>query len=296
MRTRLIMVTALLAVFTAPALADIAVPAIVEGTLNVDERTTPLTHGYAKYEVKLKEIALDENQLESIQIVLVDRELPANAALADGPKHMLAMDGKLRGIVLTINMPKGELAHGRLLLPEAEKPISFSIIGSSEAYVLEGFTFTDNIAEGRVRTAAPESFPEFGGADGPKTYAFAASFRIPVRPAAAVTQTLTGEAAKNSEPAKLAIAVEQAMRKKDAARMRSMMRPDDPMLAILDTPEGKRVMAMMASMSLDAKARRAAINKVVFMGDQAVVVSKVKGGWDAVHMAKVGDAWKLSSD
>ncbi len=214
---------------------------------------------------------------QEILLLLSDVPLDDDARDDWAARSQRARKGTLHAVALTIN-PADKTPISANLYHEAFQG-SASLSGSTRFVPT---TFTKTALAGRVYMPPTRDFED-------RPLAFNATFRATIRPLTA--PTFTGTAARNSAPAKAALAFFAACRKGDVAAMRTFLSPQQT--ADLDGPQGKQMLAMAKMMAPDpATARVASVN---LKGNVATVM--IKSGKETTSLKLVSATpngpWKV---
>ena len=151
----------------------------------------------------------------------------------------------------------------------------------------ERIALTDLVREGgfvsgRLRTAEPVEFVGGGGGPGePAHYAVDLRFRAAIVPAPRPTEVLTGEAARRSEQAAVAVAGLRLIHGASAAelaQLRARLHPEQPPWPGLDGDEAEAILAVARRALPSPAAFQRSIERVIVYGDDAIVVGRDSGG------------------
>jgi hypothetical protein len=297
MRALSIVAFAAIALASSSALADMAGTA--DGTLNLDDQPTPLTHAYVIEVNELPEMHFGEGPTRYLRLLLTDRPFPEGRKPTDMAAHQLSFEGALRGIGLEINTDTGEVMSGRTLLPQAERPQFFTVVtmNAEPMVVLEDWAEADGRLRGHLRTPEPLEVVNFdGSAGGPTAFTFDATFDAAIIAAPKLVETLEGDAARQSPQASAVLRFIEAIASKDLAAIKDAVATGDPMREVLTAED----VEMMNSMMLEDGQKQpadvvAVLSKVyVFDNDSAVVVLKhSETETSTFPLARDSGTWKM---
>jgi len=178
----------------------------VSGTFTAGGATATLRHAYAQLQKDDSDAAKTE-----IHLFLTDVPLSPEALDDWWVRTRMAREGKLRGVELVIDAATRQ-PDSALLYHKAFSG-TMSVSGSNR---LEAKAFTKNLIAGRVflpRTTDSQNRP----------LAYDVTFRTAIRPLP--VPTFTGEAARNSAPAKAALAFFAACRAGNVAAIKAYLPP-----------------------------------------------------------------------
>ena len=258
----------------------------VTGTLTLGEKAIPLKFAYAF------ERANDEALPPKIELclLLADQSVPLEALEGTFGLYPLQQDGKFVGVEFLLDQKEPDRNFsGHLFPPPPQPPSSFSL--SNKKYFSE-LKMTGGVLEGKVasdesRAPSPEGESLL--------YRYEASFRAPIRKAPAVTKILQGKAAQAHALVPLITRYFAAVRKGDYSAMQKLVTKGTlaswaRLEKQIGAAEYRRQLAELGKM-VDFNPKT--ITHVVLRGEQATVVSKIKGGKDIAALRREGGVWKL---
>jgi hypothetical protein len=215
---------------TAMAWADMAGTA--DGALKLDDQPTALTHAYVIEVNEIPEMHFGEGPTRYLKLLLTDRPFPEGRKPSGMAANQLSVEGALRGVGLDIDTETGAVMSGYTMLPETERPQFFTVItmNTEPMVVLEDWAETDGRLHGHVRTPEPLDVFNFdGGAGGPTSFTFEATFDAAVIAAPKVVETLEGDAAAQSPQAAALRSFIEAIASRDLAAIKETVATGDPM-------------------------------------------------------------------
>ena len=270
-----------------------AAQATVAGTISYDDVSVPMTHVSARE----TRPSPHSDRPGDVVILIADRPAPAAIAASRRAYHAAAEDGRIRGLLIVLKPPPDEnqvviFAPGGGVA-DTRLPDPFERIALTDLVREGGFV------SGRLRTAEPVEFVGGGAGPGePVSYAADLRFRAAVVPAPRPTEVLTGEAARRSEQA--AVAVEglrliHTASVAEIAQVRARLHPEHPPWPGLDSEEAEAILAVARQTLPSPAAFQQSIERVIVYGDDAIVVGRDSAGSSAVSLRRDGGEWKLAA-
>jgi hypothetical protein len=236
-----------------------------------------LRYAYAQLQKSDDAPAKQEILLLLSDVPLDDETRDDWAALSQGTRK-----GILHAVALILN-PDDKTPVSANLYHQAFRG-SMSLSGSTRFIPT---IFTKTVLAGRAYVPPTKDFEG-------RPLAFDATFRTTIRPL--VAPTFVGTAARNSAPAKAALAFFAACRKGDVAAIRTFLPPEQS--AELDGPKGKQMLEVVKMMAPDPTTSRVA--SVNLRGNVATVVieEKKSSGKETTTLKLVGATpngpWKVT--
>ncbi len=237
------------------------------GTLTVAGKETPLDYAYAVPQSK-KEMLL----------ILSDQPL-ADKELKDEFERIHRMEAdEIHIVEITLDAQKQPMS-----VSVRHKAFASNWGGGSTEDKFEATTYDNATIAGRAYRSSPG---EFNGV----SYTFDATFSTNIWKEP--PPTYAGEAAKNSEPGKAAIAFLKAGRSGKVAEIKKYI--ISSAVGVLDGPDGKEMIELL---KLGPNPNKAKLTRVDVKGDDAEVVfeeiSKDGSATTTIHMVQEDGKWKI---
>ena len=258
----------------------------VTGTLILDKKLVSLKYAYGFERV-------DDEALPpkvKLHLLLTDQPVPVEALEGTFGLYSLQQEGKLVGIEFQLDQKEPDRNFTGHLFPAPPQPTSNFSVSNKKYFAtlkLGGGVIEGELASEESRAPSPE------GEGLP--YRYDASFRVPIRKAPAVTKILQGKAAQAHPFVPLMVRYFAAVSKADLVGMQKLV--SKATLASwarlekqVGTAEYRKQLAEFGKM---VEFNPKAITHMVIRGEQATVVSKVKGGKDIATLRREGGVWKL---
>ena len=258
----------------------------VTGMLTLGEKTIPLKFAYA-FERTNDEALPPKTEL---CLLLTDQAVPLEALEGTFGLYPLHQDGKLAAVEFQLDQKDAaQNFRGHLFPTLPQTPGSFSVQGKKYFSELK---LTGGVIEGKVASEEEEA-PAPGGE--PLHYRYEATFRAPIRKAPAVTKIVQGKLAQTHAFVPVISRYFAAMRKGDYPAMQKLVSKSTLAAWVrLEKRMGaaeyrKQLVAFGKLVEFSPKT----ITHIVLRGEQATVVSKVKGGKDIAALRREDGSWKL---
>ncbi|MFZ5792594.1 MAG: hypothetical protein ACOY3L_18030 [Pseudomonadota bacterium] len=270
-------------------------PGRAEGTLTLDRASVALTHVYAREILEIPEMRYPDWPARTITVILTDRPMPQNHRVSYTLAVELSFAGQMRGLMLEIDPATRTVRSGRTLVPDAERPQFFTVIGDPPMVALEGFAEDGaaGIVTARAWTRQPMEVVSFDDQPGPKSFTFDVSFTARIMPAPKLLETLEGEAAKASAPGQALKRFLEAVAAADPAAIRAAVISDHPALAMLDPGGLAQLKEMVLTGGASPDAAYGRLAKVYVYENGATVLLKEAEGWSSYLVAREDGTWKL---
>jgi len=275
------------------AVVEAAEPGSASGWLEVKGQRMPLKYAFAA----MAEDVLEGEGKEKIEVLLSDKPVPAEFCKATDAWSFWAGDqahrGEMHGIILYITPETKVWNRGQRLTKDGLMFYSQSVT-SPELSDLVFAPAPAGAGEVAGKVSMKKLMSGIGEDDGP--WRVEAEFRTAVIPRPAITGTLTGAAARNSEPYKAVQAYFQACLKKELGAIKRAMNSNaqsmfEQFLASQNQNELLEMFAAEAAEGLKLK-----LTKVVVRGDTAEVEFTGEGdssGTQTMRVVRENGAWKI---
>jgi hypothetical protein len=258
--------------------------AVAQNVLTVNGQDVPLTHFRAHLHDNAEGLL---NFRKELRILIADREVPADALHGVGfvPAQHMAIDGKLRGLLLTLD-PNDLGAVQITVLWKPAQP-GATLITQTQTSTKKDIIKSSKIAEGAV-SGEIEDYQEASEFMGTPEIRYAVRFSAAVENEPAITADLRGKAAQTSAQAAVIRKKGEALEKKDLAAARALStegayRRSEPFLT---HPQAQ---AMLRQQGTEMKQSVNSVSRLVERGSRAVLIFEDKS-W--ATFVKEGDAWK----
>ena len=259
----------------------------VQGTVRYDDEAVAMTHVVAR---QTRPSPTSEEPPHTV-VLITDRAPPPAVAGSRQAYYAAAREGRLHGLLIVVE-PSGPRLH---LFAPGDAVASTSVPDIFRRVQLDDFVHADGWISGHLRTSEPGEFELQGpNPQGPSTYSLDIRFRAPVAPGPRPTETLTGEAARNSPLAEAAARALDTVRTGSLADLRASLHPSHPFRDSLEGEQAEAILAMARDMMPAPAEFRASIERVIVYGDEAVVAARDAEGWSSVSLRREGGVWKLA--
>jgi hypothetical protein len=261
----------------------------VTGKLTINGKTEPLRYVYA-----MSERDVNDPKKEEIRIVLTNQPLPERVTNRLTPATFMGFreENKTRlwGLFLELRPPEKRMNFLAVIGP---------IGGTTQSPVLQLqpqklalTTYKPDRVVGKLTMTRDDTFafaPE-GMTERP-TYRFEAAFDVPVR-ALPVPVTLTGAAARDSDPAKAVAGFIEAARRGDTNAIRRYL--SAPVAKQLSSPNSLDMLTAFQRMGATLKMEQ--LSRVLISGDNASVEFKMgKDDTASLEMVREKGEWKIGA-
>jgi hypothetical protein len=258
----------------------------VTGTLTLGEKVIPLKFAYA-FERTNDEALPPKTELH---LLLTDQPVPGEALEGTFGLYPLQKDGTFVGVEFSLDQKEPDRNFSGHLFPTPPQ-LPSSFFQSNGKYFSE-LKLSGGVVEGKVAS----EFSEVPSPRGePLRYRYEASFRASVRKAPAVTKILKGKEAQAHAFVALLVRYHAALHKADYVTMQTLVsKATRASWARLEKELGAtEYRKQLAEFGKQAEFRPKAITHLVLRGEQATVVSKIKGGKDIASLRREDGVWKL---
>jgi hypothetical protein len=262
-------------------------PGMAQGSLEVNQDTIALTHGYAQIHDNAEGLL---DRPKELRILLTDREVSQDTlcGIVFLPVEQLAKEGRVRGLLLQLD-PKD---HHKLLVTLLYPPTSPGASLMTQTLSTSGqkppidLKMSSNRVGGEIQHT-DESESSFG--DLPKLV-YSVRFSAPLFHEPAITADLKGKAAQDSPQVRLLREKAKALAKGDfeAVRRLSSERANQTTAAFL-AQAGPEVKAFAKEAAAEMEQSLKNVQRVVVRGERAVVIL-AKKQWS--NLVREAGEWK----
>jgi hypothetical protein len=256
------------------------------GTLILGEKSIPLKFAYA-FERPNDEALPPKVEL---RLLLTDQPVPLEAQESTFGLYPLQQDGKFVGVDFLFDQKEPDRNFSGHLFPAPpQPPSSFSL--SNKKYFTE-LKLTGGVVAGKVASEESRAPSPEGES---LLYRYEASFSAPIRKAPAVTKILQGKAAQAHALVPVIARYFAAVRKGDYPAMQKLVSKGTLVAWArlekqIGAAEYRRQLVEFGKM---VEFNPKTITHLVLRGEQATVVSKIKGGKDIATLRREDGVWKL---
>jgi hypothetical protein len=234
-----------------------------------------------------------------VVLYLTDAPIPEEALGDVARIQALASSGAIRGLELVFDPAlkrKKPIWTGRILLGGGNANQVFRTRLGGRNFQLKNFDITGRQLEGSIFIG--RAFPQFdskGERTGDKA-SFKVEFRAQIDDAPRPTNTLDQRRAGNTPQAEVLLSAVQALRERNIDKFKSLTASNSELAFRVEGP-GKDAFRrdLLRSLPQNPEALRRTIDRIVFFGDRAFMVTKTGsgGGREFIFIREDGQ-WKLS--
>lgn len=283
----------------------------VDGRLSIGDYRFLLRYGYAIYEQRLDgALQAGEQSITSLEdsdprvvIFLTDEPIPDSARGDIAKIHRLVNSGAFHGLEIVVDPTQHKPRWtGRLLLGGDQSNQVFrlrrgSMNKNNNNFQLEDFERNGDEISGRI--FVNRSFPRFNS-DGQETtekFSFKVEFEELIADAAPkATNVLSGAKARKTPQAEILVSAIDALREDDTARFQAVAASNSEIAFLVRGPNRDAYLNdLLNDLPTTAESLRESINRIVFFGDRAVMLTDSASGLTREFIfQKESGQWKLA--
>lgn len=282
------LIPSLIAFVTPPGAPAASTPGTVEGHVQYEATSVPMTYVYAR-ETRPSPTG---NEPPQVVILITDRPAPAEIVGSRQAYYAATREDRIRGILLVLaresSPPRLAVFAAGGWYDDTTVPDTFNEVELTALVRQRG------IVSGRLRTRQARELGYGDEGIGPRRYALDLRFRTPIAPAPQPTEILTGAAARTSPQAAAALRSLQLLHSGSIADIRAQLAPDHPMHEALASAQGQALLRMARENLPAPQTYLQSVERVIVYGDEAVVVARDREGPSDVSLRRQGGEWKMA--
>jgi hypothetical protein len=256
----------------------------VEGSLELAGERVPISHVYAR-EGRPRP---GSGEPPDVIILMTDRPAPPEVVASRQAYYAAASTGRIRGALLVLQ-PDPRFV---LFAPGGSR-VDTAVPDRLERLTLAALRRENGTVSGHLRMSEAGELA-YGQAGAPDSYRVDLRFSAPVAPAPQPREVLTGEAARNSPQAAMALRALRILQTGSVAELRAAFHPDHS-IWIMSSDDAAAILEIARLMLPAPETFLASIERILVYDDAALVVARdADGGGTIVSLRRDGDAWKFA--
>ena len=256
----------------------------IEGSLQLDSETVPLTHVYARQAAP----GAGSGGRGNVIILMTDRPAPPEVQASRRAYDAAAGEGRIRGALLVL-----EPEPLFVLVAAGGNQVRTPLPDALEHIALSDLRLEDGRVSGRLQMAEPDQLS--AGDNGETfTYRINATFDAPIDLGAQPTATLTGEAARSSAEARAAVRLLEVIRTGSVADVQRSVEPRNQSWSQMSAEDAAMAVAMIQAFVPDPATFLQSIQEIRLYGDLASIAAREGDVTTTLSIRRVGDQWMLT--